>query len=300
MTWPSVSQYVLVERFYSDRLNGPAPQLGETLPDGAKAGLINLVLNKIEANWFAASFPDNCYDGHGIAGTNRAFLIADVQAVVPGLEWPPRRMSAIEDETVFDFIEYASDHVQLPSNRQWHKGLGHYELAFNRADGQQQFRDQVNQILRRNGTVFELTSENRLVRRGNPEALKALDSLRPDTGDAFLDELVERGRSGYLSHRKEDRRSARDALWDAFERVKTTESGKDKKSMIEKLLSNIDSDEFRSEVDKDMKALSNIGNNFMIRHHETNKIPVPPEADDYLVGRISLLLGYLLELRERK
>ena len=289
-----------MDRFYSDRVRGPTPRLGEVLPGNARAGLVNLFLNKVEANWFAASFPENCYDGHGVAGTNRGALIANVQAVVPQLEWPPRKADAIEDEIVFDLVEYASDHVQLPSNAEWHEGLKHYELSFDRDAGELQFRDEVNQILRRNGTVFELTIANRIERHGTPETLVALGALNPRTGDTDLDRMIGQGRSGYLSHRTDDRHAARDTLWDALERLKTVEAGKDKKSMIAALLSYIDSDPFRVIVDREMQELTDIGNEFMIRHHETDRFPVPPEANDYLVGRISLLIGFLLELRDRK
>lgn len=286
-----------MDRFYSDRSKGPKPRQGEVLPLTAKDGLISLFMNKLEANWFAASFPENCHDGNGVTGTNTHAVIANVRAVVPSFEWPPRGARAVEDETVFDLIEYASDHVQLPENAKWHDYFNHYELSFDRSAGEQQFRTEVNQIFYRGGTVFELNFNNRIERHGVPETLKALSLLRPHTGDVALDDLVERGRSGYLSHRPSDRHSARDALWDAFERLKTVEAGKDKKSKVETLLSYVSSDEFRDVINSDMVALTEVGNQFMIRHHETNKLSVPPEADDYLVGRISLLIGFLLDLR---
>ena len=51
----------------------------------------------------------------------------------------------------------------------------------------------------------------------------------------------------------------------------------------------------REAVDREMRELTNLGNAFKIRHFETDKVPVPPEASDYLMTRMSALMVFLLE-----
>ncbi|TLH57908.1 hypothetical protein C1S81_15540 [Mycolicibacterium neoaurum] len=158
----------------------------------------------------------------------------------------------------------------------------------------------MNRILQRGGSVFELTDENRIRRNGCEETTTALGAIRAPTGNEGLDELIEQGRTMYMSHRPEERRLAMERLWDAFERLKTIEPGANKKAQIAALLSNIDSDAFRAVVDEDMTALTKIGNTFEIRHRETNTHPVPGDASDYLVGRMALVIGYLIHVRSMK
>ena len=56
--------------FFSERTHGvPEPTLDE-LPERTKTGLLGLVEDKLESNWFAHVFPQKCPDGDGIVGTN--------------------------------------------------------------------------------------------------------------------------------------------------------------------------------------------------------------------------------------
>lgn len=48
-----------------------------------------------------------------------------------------------------------------------------------------------------------------------------------------------------------------------------------------------------------MLALTKIGNAFNLRHHETDKHPVPPEAYDYLYSRMGSLIITLLRESNR-
>jgi hypothetical protein len=97
------------------------------------------------------------------------------------------------------------------------------------------------------------------------------------------------------------RQEALERIWDAFERLKTIEPGADKKASVEALLRRaIAEPNLRENVNDDMTDLTWIGNRFMIRHTETDKIPVG-ESDhvDYLFHRMFAVIRLLLRATNR-
>ena len=48
-----------------------------------------------------------------------------------------------------------------------------------------------------------------------------------------------------------------------------------------------------------MRALTDIGNTFAIRHFETTVTPIPTDAYDYLYARMGGMVGYLLRASNR-
>ena len=49
----------------------------------------------------------------------------------------------------------------------------------------------------------------------------------------------------------------------------------------------------------DVVAVSNLGNDFRIRHHETGTAEVPVNAYDYFAGRVTTVLLLLLSQGDR-
>lgn len=287
--------------FYTDRENGPVPRTHDKLPPATGAGLYSLFRTKARGHWLAQHFPEHCDDGNGICGTDHHALWSNVRALVPELK--ERSSLGIEptqsDGVVFDLIEYAAERVAKPIEGQWHTYMNHYELTFAEAPGRREFRKDVNQILQRGGTMYELTSEGRIVRIGTPEVQAVISQLTPASGDAELDALLSLAKELYLSRKAADRALALEKLWDAFERLKTVDVFGNKKQSADTLLENIASTEFRSFTSTEMKSLTDLGNQFMIRHHETDKHPVPEEAQDYLFARMGSLIVFLLQVSNR-
>lgn len=154
--------------FYTDRLNGPVPRTHEDLPEVTSEGLHALFKHKVRVNWFAEVFPEHCEDGNGVIGTNTADLWANVRALVPELKSSRWGIESHPDEVVFDLIEYAASRVTKPVRGHWHEHMRHHELTFNAKAGRKKFRAEVNQILERGGTRFELNSLQQIVRIGTP------------------------------------------------------------------------------------------------------------------------------------
>ena len=92
-----------------------------------------------------------------------------------------------------------------------------------------------------------------------------------------------------------DKQSALENLWDAFERMKTLLNDDKKKSVIkiiELLSANIDSSVWENEF----ATLTKIGNDYQVRHFETDKKPIKSEAErDYLYFRLLSLIDFTLD-----
>ncbi|UZN02867.1 hypothetical protein [Cellulomonas sp. S1-8] len=287
--------------FYSDRVNGPQAAINDALPAATLRGLLGLLNTKITANWFARVFPERCPDGQGVCDTDLGALSANLQALVPGAPWPLLHPdAAATDEVVFDLVEYAAARVAEPVERQFHPYFGHYELGFKEDAGAEAFRSEVNSILQRGRTTYELRDNGEIHRRGTPEIQTVLAGLNPASGDDRLDELIVEARSLYTSHRPSERAVALERLWDAFERLKTIDlPGGDKRQSVQALLGNLDA-AWRDTVEAEMKSLTDIGNQYSIRHHETRTTPVPEDgAADYLFARMGALITLLLTASRR-
>lgn len=321
---------------YSDRTEGSKPRDIEVLPKETARALLGLVQREIKDNWFAEKFPKECEDGKGIAGTDRSRLQADIDGVIPRLGYPlaskadqdlpeivdPARMTEVQrlcgpgtstaivaDSGIFDLLEYTARRIALPSQRRFHEFFSHYELEFygnSRKEAQEIFKEEVNELLGRGGVIYEFVSVDgtlQIQRMGTPEVRRLMADLQPNSGDKELDDLIIEARKRYLSHKEDERRIGLEKLWDAFERLKTIEplpDGKnDKKASVKQLLSHIADESLRKVVEGDMEALTTVGNQFRIRHHETDKHVVPVDQYDYLFARMSNVIITLLRASNR-
>ena len=92
------------------------------------------------------------------------------------------------------------------------------------------------------------------------------------------------------------RRESLEKLWDAWERLKTIEPGRDKKEGIAALLDDAAAEpEFRSRLEREARELTDIGNTFMIRHSETDRVQIAEaEQVDYLFRKLFAMIRMLL------
>lgn len=92
------------------------------------------------------------------------------------------------------------------------------------------------------------------------------------------------------------RRESIEKLWDAWERLKTIEAGKDKKASTANILDKAAAEPaFRDLLEKEALQLTDIGNKFMIRYSEVGKVPITePRQVDYLFQRLHAAIWLLL------
>lgn len=88
------------------------------------------------------------------------------------------------------------------------------------------------------------------------------------TDDDELNKLIKEAKDRFFN--PNDKQIAIEKLWDAFERIKTYYEG-NKKQSTEKLVSIISKDFNIDLLDTEFQILTKIGNEFRIRHHESDK-----------------------------
>ena len=195
---------------------------------------------------------------------------------------------------ILDLIEYCWNSIEKPI-----RDKGHYWIEPDPvAEGQQEFRSVINRIFRRNGLAYELGTDGRIERVLTPVLQSALATTQSYSGDEGLDQMLERARQKFLDPDQGIRLEALKELWDAWERLKTLGSGRNKKEQTKSVLDETagsDSPKFRDELEREASALTAIGNTFQIRHSETTQEPLAQSAHvDYLFHRLFALIQMII------
>lgn len=109
------------------------------------------------------------------------------------------------------------------------------------------------------------------------------------TEDEILNDLIETSKKYFIGG---DKKVAVEKLWDAFERIKSFYDIKNKKLSSDKLIAKISNNITQDDFLYEFKQLTNIGNQYQIRHHEINKIPInDTDTLIYLFFRMFSLLN---------
>lgn len=289
-----------MDKLFTDRQGGIPPRTSEVLNAATRIGLLSLVSARIREESFGLDFPDRCGDGFPYAGTDISALRN--RLALYGVIWPgdidPESPPA--DSAIFDLIEIAYEFVAEPTIISYHSYLGHSHYSYDREAGRISFSRDVNRAFERNGIAFEL--RDGMVTRLAPAVLdESLALAHFHSGDATLDALLGTARSKFLDRSLTVRREAVEKLWDAWERLKTLEPGKDKKARATTLLDVAATEAiFRAQLERESHELTKIGNTFMIRHTETDKVPlVDSHQVDYLFHRMFAMIMLLLHATGR-
>lgn len=157
------------------------------------------------------------------------------------------------------------------------------------------FESGINAILKLNGIMLQLSGG------------KIVDTLDVQISQSSLGDVEEAGLKGLLQeavkyHDENNMQIAVEKLWDAFERLKTYYSpSMDKKKSVNKIVNEMadNREEFRKLFDEEFKKLTEIGNNFRIRHHETDKCDIQDSRHfGYFYQRCLLLIKTALPYLE--
>ena len=155
----------------------------------------------------------------------------------------------------------------------------------------------INRVFEREKIAFELSDDGEIKRLGAPIVSDLIVETTFRTGDNALDELLETARYKFISRDPAVRKEGLDKLWDAWERLKTLEPGKDKKDSVSVLLDRVAQGPMRDVLESEALALRDIGNEvFIIRHTEVGKHPLDDDRHvDYLFHRMFSLVYLLLD-----
>lgn len=300
--------------FFSDK-EGCIPTPTGTISNTAWSGIKAAIEVQIREDSLSCSFPKDCPDGNGICGFDESLFRATLVSFIPSMDYPFPSIgndNPFEEEkdtevrlkteqyAVLDTIEFVFYHLHdaVKDSKLFHPFYKHFELTFVDGDkAKQSFRASVNDIFRRNGILYKLDEDGYIVRVLAPGVGAVLAST-PAVQEPTINELLFTAIGKFQNPRFEETRIGLERLWDAFERIKTAyKPNLDKKNSAATLLTDVSAGnaQFRQQLESECKALTEIGNNFQIRHHEADKAPVDSKGIvDYLFVRMLSMINLLL------
>lgn len=287
----------LTTGYFTDREYGRRPAISETIDERVWGAVHALVDMRIGSGAFGFRFTEQCPDGNGPCGCDRQAFAQFLQAEVPWIEWPLRPHEIPETPVVLDLLEFCAKAVGEPILGRYHSYHSHHHMTWDRAAGLASFVTDVNLLFQRNGIAFRIDADGRAQRILPQPVAQALGWHRFDTGEAELDRLLEYARSRFLSPKLDDRRDGTEKLWDAFERMKTLESGSDKRAQADALLDRAAAPgtKMRDALADEAKSLTSIGNSLRIRHSEVTQEMIDlSEQLDWLFVRMFGFVRLLL------
>ena len=290
-----------MKKLFTERHGASKPRISEMLDETARGGLWTLISARIDEEWFGLSFPEKCADGYAYAGTDFTKLRGTMEGY--GLLWPRGefdRDNPPSDGKFFDLVEFGYEFIAEAKDPRLHSYMSHSHYSYDRESGRDKFTQDVNRIFERNGIAFEL-KHGEVIRVAPAILHESLAETVFKTDDAVLDGLLEVARHKFLNRSLDVRRESLEKLWDAWERLKTVELGRDKKASAKTLLDKAATEpNFRGRLEQEARELTDIGNKFMIRHTETDKVPIQDSVHvDYLFQRMFSIIWLLLKASGR-
>lgn len=286
--------------YFSEREEQERPRTEGEIGQAAWGGIRAQILTRIQDDSFGLSFPLVCGDGGGVVGSDEEVVWDAMRAEIPSLEsqpWHIQSVDSLRTMDILDMVEFCWRNIGEPTQAGYHEFYNHRHLQFDKQAGQNKFRDTINCIFRRNSLAYELTEEGSVRRLVPPVLHEVLSSAHFNTGDSCLDDMLEKSREKFLCPDKATRYEALKILWDAWERLKTlqeTDKGKGINALLE-AAAGLSSPKFRETLDCNAHELTKIGNNFQIRHSETNQEKLErSEHIDYLFHRLFSLIQLIL------
>ena len=289
----------MAEQYFSDRERGPRLRTSTEIGEAAWGGIRAQIDRRIEDGSLGYGFPDTCPDNGRTVGTSRGLLRDMMLAEIPGVNFPFPFGEPPELFSILDLLEFIHKGVGKPIQEDFHGFFGHYHLSFDVLKGQEEFRVDINRVFSRQGIIFELDSTGLVRRVAETPTEVAIERAEFATGDATLDTLLTNARRLYFAPSADEAVFAIKELWDAWERLKTVLDPSNKKQSISTLISYAGSKpEFVALIEAEALALTKVGNEFQIRHHEVGKVPLESLAQiRYLFQRLFSLLLLLLDQR---
>ena len=304
--------------YFSDRERGHRPRIIEEIPPTVWDGIHGLIYQLQNNESFGHAFSHYCPDGPDNCGCDETLFNTRLRAEIPDIVLPLNETPP-PDLVILDLIEFCYKYTSKPRRENFHENLGalhmisnidymlihgkkpgHYHFLYNIEEGRSEFRNAINLIFSRNGIIYELTEDGRIIRLAQEGLQEQLQKTVFRTGDESLDNLLNVARIKFLNPHIDVRKEALEKLWDAWERLKTLEAGK-KKTSIEILLKKVSPEpKFCDELNTEGHRLSDIGNNFMIRHSETDRTQITSgDHIEYLFSRMFALIYLILKSTNR-
>jgi hypothetical protein len=308
--------------YFSDKELGKKQPIIEEISTDVWNGIVAIFEEYKTNNYFSSTFPEKCYDNNSqIVGFCEELFNDRVKSEIPAISIPIQRKQVentsitnwgtpepviteitefVDKYSTLDFLEFLCRNFKTPIKKDYHAFFKHYHLNFeNDIAVKQVFEEKINQLFERNGVVFIL-KDCQISRRLPKEFLQLIRDYK--TEDAKLNELINSSLVCLKSAKIEERLRALEKIWDAFERMKTYYKELKKNQSIEQLLELASGGDanIKEELDKEAKELTRIGNEYQIRHFETNKKEINQlELVDYLFFRMLAFIHLVVTKLEK-
>lgn len=266
-----------------------------------------LLLNCCERYYknLAWKFPDLCDYCHKCVTLNDNLFNTAVKYEIPTLfrkdgiiTAPSSRYNVFDKEThndeydqfaLIDLIEYIAincrDYDQEYDNECEHAYLTFIGAKF----AFKSFQSSINSTFDTVGLLYKLTDKKQVERIINDTPLtKEVEATLLGVNESETQKLIKEAIDLHKSPYPDSIRDATEKIWDAFERLKTYYTNMKKKDSAEKIVLDISngSNDFKAMIETEFKVLTDIGNDYRIRHHETNKINITDTRHyDYFFNR---------------
>lgn len=265
----------------------------------------------------AYKFPEYCPDGNGICGLDLQKFTDNLKYDIPTLygirerkickpvkdDWSGENLT-YDQFALLDYIEYFSKYIKDIVHKDWHSYYRHNELYFaDRYDAKVmifvEFQKEINIIFKKTGLLYTLTN-NRVIERtiDNEVLTENIVKQIKNVNEEGLKSLLQEAIKLHKSPKPDQNYIAVEKIWDALERLKTYNIGEIKKRSLEKILNEVahNNQTFIELFNNEFRALTDIGNNFRIRHHETNKTDIiDVKYYDYLFNRCMSLIALVIQ-----
>ena len=267
----------------------------------------------------AWKYTDECPDGYGCCGFNFYQFSEDMEFEIPTLfrrdgiiDKPRSTKNVFDDEpksneydqyALIDLIEFVAQNIRDITRRNHHSYYRHDDLSFGSTNSiAEQFIEEINAIFDKTGLLYCLTTDLEVERVEETAVLSdEIEANISTITEPGLKELLVVATQKHKSPYPNDQKDAVEKIWDALERLKTYYTSMDKKASATKIVGDIANGqaEYIDLFNAEFKALTDIGNNFRIRHHETNKIDITDIRHyDYFFNRcLSLISTAILYLK---
>lgn len=208
-----------------------------------------------DEGYFTESFGYTCVDDGFVEGNVKDVNLEILLSVRKHDLWPVKAFAPqYNEDDFFDVIEFLFQHVSKPIDGDYHNwgNCGMHWTTFNRFEGKERFREEINKVLEHYVQQFELSSHGEVLQKADAGFERIFEADLPSSNPNIVDRIS----ASILRFRRhgstfDDRRQAVRDLADVLEYLRPE---------VKKFMTSSDESD-----------LFKIANNFGIRHHNDHQ-----------------------------
>jgi len=255
--------------YYSQRQGHPIIRDKEDISKNFWAAFRAYINELSHLDYLCEHFHDECVDGYPM-GCAANKIHGRLMQELGDVEWPLPNEKP-DKEVIFDYIEFFHRFISKPIESWYHSWCGNnHPKEYDQKAAQNEYAERINQLFVNFRTVYKF-EHGQVIREGSPILDTEVRSIELLSDDQHLQRLLNAAIGDFYDRSGQKKLQALRSLVDVFERLKTIESG-DKKESASKVIQKLSPlQEMQALLASDMRALTEISNNFTIRHHEITK-----------------------------